>query len=75
MQILSNEVIFDPREIFSMSGPVFPVGYLACMLSHFSQCLTLCDPMDCSPPCFSVPGILQAKILEWAAVPSSRKSS
>ena len=27
-------------------------------------CLTLCDPMDCSPPGFSVPGIFQARILE-----------
>ena len=38
-------------------------------------CLTLCDPMDCSPPGSSVHGILQAKILEWVAVPSSRGSS
>ena len=28
-------------------------------------CLTLCDPMDCSPPASSVHGILQARILEW----------
>ena len=38
-------------------------------------CLTLCDSMDCSPPGFSVQGILQARILEWVAVPSSRESS
>ena len=38
-------------------------------------CLTLCDPMDCSPPGFSVLGILQAKIQEWVAMPSSRESS
>ena len=38
-------------------------------------CLTLCDPMDCSPPGFSVHGILQARILEWVAVPSIRWSS
>ena len=31
--------------------------------------------MDCSPPGFSVPGILQAKILEWVAMASSRGSS
>ena len=31
--------------------------------------LTLCDPMDCSPPISSVHGILQARILEWAALP------
>ena len=32
------------------------------------SCLTLCDPMDCNPPCSSVHGILQARILEWAAI-------
>ena len=38
-------------------------------------CPTLCDPMDCSPPGSSVHGILQARILEWVAMPSSRGSS
>ena len=37
--------------------------------------LTLCDPMDCSPPDPSVHGILQARILDWSAMPSSRGSS
>ena len=37
-------------------------------------CLTLCDPMDCSPPGFSVLGILQARILGWVVMPSSRKT-
>ena len=32
------------------------------------SCLTLCDPIDSSPPGFSVPGILQARILEWVAI-------
>ena len=36
------------------------------------SCLTLCNPMDCSPPGSSVHGIRQAKILEWLAMPSSR---
>ena len=36
---------------------------------------TLGDPMDCSPPGSSVHGILQARILEWVAVPFSRGSS
>ena len=34
------------------------------------SCLTLWDPMDCSPPGSSVHGILQARILEWVAFPS-----
>ena len=37
-------------------------------------CPTLCDPMDCSPPGSSVHGILQARILEWAAMPFSQDS-
>ena len=36
---------------------------------------TLCNPMDCSLPGSSVQGILQARILEWVAVPFSRGSS
>ena len=35
------------------------------------SCLTLCDPMDCSQPGSSVHGILQARILEWVAMPFS----
>jgi len=31
-------------------------------------CLTLCDPIDSSPPGFPVPGILQARTLEWVAI-------
>ena len=67
--------MLDPHEVFCMSGPLFPMGYLACMLSRFGQCLTLRDPVDGNTPRFSVPRILQARILEWVAVPSSRKSS
>ena len=37
--------------------------------------LTVCDLMDCSPPGSSVQGILQARVLEWVAIPSSRGSS
>ena len=39
------------------------------------SCVTLCDPMDCSPPGSSVHGIHQARILEWVAMYSSRGSS
>ena len=39
------------------------------------SCLTLCDPMDCSLPGSSVRGVLQARILEWVAISSSRESS
>ena len=39
------------------------------------SCPTLCDSMDCSPPGSSVHRILQARILEWLAIPFSRVSS
>ena len=38
------------------------------------SCLTLCNPTDYSLPIFSVHGILQARILEWVAIPFSRVS-
>ena len=48
----------------------------ACMRAKSLQPrLTLCDPRDCSPPGFSVCGLLQARVLEWVAMPSSRGSS
>ena len=43
--------------------------------SDAQLCLTLCDPMDCSPPGSSVHGILQARILEWVAISFSRGSA
>ena len=43
------------------------------LLSRFSH-VRLCDPVNCRPPGSSVHGILQARILEWAAVPSSTEA-
>ena len=45
------------------------------LCSVAQSCLSLCDHMDCCPPGSSVHGILQARTLEWAAIPSSRGSS
>ena len=39
------------------------------------SCPTLCDSMDCSPPGSSFHGIFQARVLEWAAISSSRGTS
>ena len=39
------------------------------------SCLTLRDPMDCNPSGFAVPGILQARMLEWGASPFCKGSS
>ena len=45
------------------------------LLCHAQLYLTLWDPMDCSLPGSSVHRILQARILEWVAIPFSRGSS
>ena len=48
----------------------------ACVPAQSLQsCLTLCDPVDCSPLGSSVLGILQARVLQWVAMLSSRGSS
>ena len=46
-----------------------------CLCSVGHSCLTLWDPMDCSPPGFSAHGIIPAKIVEWVAISSYRRSS
>ena len=42
--------------------------FAAAAAKSLQSCLTLCDPMDRSPPGFPVPGILQARTLEWVAI-------
>ena len=43
----------------------------AAAAKFLQSCPTLCDPIDGSPPGSPVPGILQARILEWVAISSS----
>ena len=44
---------------------------MCCAMLSFSVVSDSCNPMDCSPPGSSVHGILQARILEWVAMPTS----
>ena len=52
-----------------------PLHYATILLLVTKSCLTLCNPMDYSPQVSSVPGISQARILEWVAIPFSWESS
>ena len=70
--------------ILSLSLPFFAIYNFSSLhivstavLLQFSlkSCLTFCDPMDFSPPGSSGHGNLQARILEWLAIPFSRESS
>ena len=52
------------------------IEHLCPIINEVAQsCLTLCDPIDCSLPGSSAHGIFQARVLEWAAVSFSRRSS
>ena len=51
------------------------IGKLGTLVIDAQLCLALGSPMDRSPPGSSVHGILQARILEWVAMSSSRGSS
>ena len=72
---LQVKMVFSMRtssSFVSYSILFFPM-YVLCLV--IQSCLTLCDPMECRPPGSSVYEILQARILELVAMPSSRGSS
>ena len=59
-----------------LSSPsISSLSMLPCCVKSLQLSPTLCDPINCSPPGSSVHGILQARILEWAATLFSRGSS
>ena len=45
-----------------------PIYSPAATAKSLQSCPTLCDPIDVSPPGSAVPGILQARLLEWVAI-------
>ena len=59
-----DQVIF-PSTSIHFTPTVFQVLYAA---KSLQSCLTLCDPIDGSPRGSPVPGILQARTLEWVAI-------
>ena len=61
------------QSVFSLL--VFKVVIIILLCVSAQLCPPLCDPMGCSPPGSSVHGILQARVLEGVAMPSSRGSS
>ena len=64
---------FCIQEAGELSREGFGARECCCLVDK--SCLTLCDSRDCSLPGSSVDGSLQARILEWIAMPSSRWSS
>ena len=78
-------ILERPTSTYVIVSKLSVVNVLTCFNLCFSRfekskyyligCVWLCDLMDCSLPGFSIHGILQARILEWVAIPSSRGSS
>ena len=63
----------EENSFIALLGKGGPQQAVLCLVTQ--SCPTLCDPMNCSPPDSSVHEILQARILEWVAMPSFRGSS
>ena len=79
---LSHETVIAPEAKTQRSQEkdtrllvMTPIDQVEVKVLVTQSCLTLCDPMDCSPPGSSVYGILLARTLEWVAMPSSKGSS
>ena len=64
-EFLRNRVHLFPYQVALYSGYDFPTAAAA---KSLQSCPTLCDPIDGSPPGSPVPGILQARTLEWVAI-------
>ena len=69
LKIQTRKFLFTVQWLSYLSGLFLSEVLVA------KSCPSLWDPMDCSPPGSSVCGILQAKILDWLAIPFSRRSS
>ena len=74
MRIINFVAIQWPwYELFNLFPIPFRFVLLLAKWSEVAQsCPTLCDPVDCSPPCSSVHGIFQARVLKWVATSFSR---
>ena len=64
--------VLNPSHFCSMITTILVINSMCMRAQSLQSCLTLCNPMDCSWPGSSVHGILQARIQEWVAMPSSR---
>ena len=83
-RIIKSRDITLPTRVRLVKAMVFPVVVYGCeswtikkaavaaaaaaAAKSLQSCLTLCDSRDGSPPCSPIPGILQARTLEWAAI-------
>ena len=70
----SNQGLLYRRQIlYQLNYVGSPWWNVAAAAKSLQSCPTLCDPVDGSPPGFPVPGILQARTLEWGAIAFSER--
>ena len=74
MDVLTNPKALWTLYLWDFYGSFFRCVPVCVHAKSLQSCQTLCNPMDCSLP-ISIFGILQARKLEWVAMPSSRGSS
>ena len=65
---LTRDIYFSKQSLDISEYLPFVAKLPAAAAKSLQLCLTLCDPIDSSPPGSPVPGILQARILEWVAI-------
>ena len=71
MDLSINSRMLGSREVSGLltsHSSVSMATAAAAAAKSLQSCLTLCDPIDGSPPGSPIPGILQARILEWVAI-------
>ena len=70
-------VVFRWFPLCEFSNLIVPrvSSLVAAAAKSLQSCLTLCDPRDGSPPGSAIPGILQARTLEWVAISFSKRES
>ena len=67
-RISGSFVDYDGYSISSVGKVFLPTVAAATAAKSLQSCLSLCDPIDGSPPGSTIPGILQARTLEWVAI-------
>ena len=76
----NQSILKEINPEYSLEGVMLKLQYFGHLLGRdaaaklLQSCPTLCDPIGGSPPGSSVPGILQARILEWVAISFSNAS-
>ena len=73
LRVYISLLILHPKFVRGLPSVIFPLNNIYEMFMYaaaksFQSYPTLCDPIDSSPLGSSVPGILQARILEWVAI-------